>query len=81
MRTNCTFQTNSWEQYRIAKELRVLQRQRYDDEKLFDDAQEAWMSDRFFEKLKKMLSRLDRFMLCGNLGVVFSQPLYCYTQT
>ena len=57
----------------------VLHCQGYDYEELSDEIMEAPLSEPFFTRRMKMLSRLDRFMLYRKLGVEFfstSELLY-----
>ena len=57
----------------------VLHCKRYDYEKLPDEIMEAPLSEAFFTRRMKLLSRCDGFMLYGNLGVGFfstSELLY-----
>ena len=50
----------------------VLHCQGYDYEKFFDENFEASLSEPFFTRRKKMLSRPDGFMLYSDFGVDFS---------
>ena len=57
----------------------VLHFEGYNYEEFPDEIMEAPLSEPFFTRRKKMLSRPDGFMLCGKLGVEFfstSELLY-----
>ena len=57
----------------------VLHWEGFDYEEVRDETMEALLSEPFFTKRMKMLSRPDGFMLCGKLGVDFlssSELLY-----
>ena len=58
----------------------VLHCEGYDYEEFPDEIMEAPLPETFFTRRRKMLSRLDGFMLYGKLGVDFSPLLNCYTQ-
>ena len=58
----------------------VLHCERYDYEELPGEIKEAPLSEPFFTRRMKMLSRPDGFMLYGKLGVEFSPLLKCHTQ-
>ena len=47
----------------------ILHCEGYDYEEIFDEIKEAHLSEPFFTRRMKMLSRPDGFMLYGNLGV------------
>ena len=59
----------------------VLHCEGYDYEEFPDEIMEAPLSEPFFTRRMKMLSRPDGFMLYGKLGVDFSPLLNCYIQT
>ena len=52
----------------------------YDYEELPDEITEAPLSESFFTRRLKILSRPDGFMLYGRLAVDFSPLLNCYIQ-
>ena len=58
----------------------VLHWEGYDYEELPDEIMEALLSEPFFTRRMKMLSRPDGFMLYGKLGLNISPLLNCYTQ-
>ena len=63
----------------ISEKKGVLHCEGYDYEELFDEIMETPLSELFFTRRLKMLSRPDGFMLYGKLGVVFfstSELLY-----
>ena len=66
MRTNLTFPTTSNSEY-----FGVLHCEGYDYEEFPDEIMEAPLSEPFFTRRMKMLSRPDGFMLYGKLGVNF----------
>ena len=55
----------------ISKYKAVLHRNGYDFEDFFYGFMEAPLSEPFFKRWNKMLSRTDSLMLCGKLGVDF----------
>ena len=57
----------------------VLHCEGYDYEEFPDEIMEEPLSEPFFTRRRKMLSRSDGFMLYGKLGVDFSPLLNCYT--
>ena len=59
---------------------RVLHCDGHDYEEFADDNMEAPLSELFFTRRMKMLSRPGGFMLYGKLGVDFSPLLNCYIQ-
>ena len=58
----------------------VLHCEGYDYEEFPDKIMEAPLSEPFFTRRMKMLSRPDGFMLYGKLGLTFSPLLNCYIQ-
>ena len=65
----------------IAEYKGVLNCEAYDYEELPDEIMEALLSEPFFIRRTKMLSRLDGFMLYGKWGVDFFFTLNCCIQT
>ena len=57
----------------------ILHSEVYDYEEFPHEIMEAPLSEPFFTRRRKMLSRLDGFMLYGKLGVDFSPLLSCYS--
>ena len=53
----------------------VLQSKAYDYEEFPDQIMETLLSEHFFTRRMKVLSRPDGFMLYGKLGLIFSSPL------
>ena len=58
----------------------VLHCEGYDYEEFPDEIMEASLSEPFFTRRMKMLSRPDGFMLYGKLGLTFPPLLNCYIQ-
>ena len=58
----------------------ILHCEGYDYEEIPDGIMETLLSEPFFKKIMKMLSRPNSFMLYGKLGLTFSPLLNCYIQ-
>ena len=64
----------------ISEDKGVLHCEGHDYEEFPDEIMETLLSEPFFTRRMKMLSRHDGFMLYGELGVDFSPFLNCYIQ-